>query len=197
MGPVIELVSRVMNQRNFDESVEQAQRDVATVTKSGESLGKKISGVSVSSPVNHVDHRGRLFEIYAGPSDHWQDPIVYCYAFTVRPNQTKGWGLHKEKDDRYTLISGELLTILYDARTDSPTHGLVQKVVLSGQSARQLKIPKGVWHMNICLGENEAMLINHPTKTYDHQNPDRLLLPWDSELIPVSVSDFFPVQLRS
>lgn len=180
-----------------DPSVTAARRDVATVTPSGQSLAHSIHGVSTVSPVNHVDHRGRVFEIYAGDSSHWEQPLVYCYAFTVRPGLTKGWGLHEHKDDRYTLISGELLTVLYDARVDSPTHGLVQKVTLTAEGIRQLRIPSGVWHLNVCLGPTEAYLINHPTQVYDHGAPDRLLLPWDSPEIPFDARSVFPAQFSS
>jgi dTDP-4-dehydrorhamnose 3,5-epimerase len=180
-----------MTKENADKSFETALRDVATVTSAGETLAKVIEGVSTQTSVNHVDHRGRVFEIYTGGSSHWQKPLVYCYAFTVRPGQAKGWGLHEHKDDRYTLISGEVLTVLYDARNDSPTKGLVQKVILTAEGTRQLRIPTGVWHINICIGQSEAFLINHPTEIYDHNAPDRLLLPWDSQDIPVDISSFF------
>lgn len=185
-----------MTTENVDKSLVSARRDEATVTSAGAVLAKAIDGVSTNTSVNHVDHRGRVFEIYTGDSSYWQKPLVYCYAFTVRPGQTKGWGLHEKKDDRYTLISGEILTVLYDAREDSPTRGLVQKVVLTGEGARQLRIPTGVWHMNICIGQEEAYLINHPTEIYDHNAPDRLLLPWDSADIPVDISTFFPSQFK-
>lgn len=182
---------------NNDPSVEKAIRDSATVTPTGKSLASQIHGVSTNSPVNHVDHRGRVFEIYPGVSEHWVEPITYCYAFTVRPGQTKGWGLHEKKNDRYTLITGEVMVVLYDARGDSPTHGLVQKVVLTGEGIRQLVIPTGVWHLSICLSEKEAYLINHPTAVYEHGAPDRLLLPWNSKEIPVDLSQFFPIQHKA
>lgn len=183
-----------MNNFSGDHSVVAAKKDEVTVTSAGESVAKSIHGVSTLSPVNHVDHRGRVFEVYSGPSSHWQKSIVYCYSFTVRANQIKGWGLHEKKDDRYTLITGEVLTILYDSRQSSPTHGLVQKVTLTAEGTRQLLIPAGVWHMNICLSETEAFLINHPTEKYEHGSPDRLLLPWDSKEIPIDISEFFPKQ---
>lgn len=185
-----------MSSPQQDPSIQAAKRDTATVTPAGELISKVIEGLSTQNPVNHVDNRGRVFEVYSGPSDHWKDPLVYCYTFTVRPNQIKGWGLHEHKDDRYTLISGELLTVLYDARLDSPTRGLVQKVILTPEGTRQLLIPKGVWHMNICLGSQEAFLINHPTHVYEHGKPDRLLLPWNTPEIPVDISEFFPKQLN-
>lgn len=178
----------------LDISVTNAEKDHATVTKEGVTLQDHINGVIVSSPVNHVDHRGRVFEIYSGPSGQWVDPVVYCYAFTLHPNQIKGWGLHLHKDDRYTLISGEVLILLYDARVDSPTHGLVQKVVLTSQGARQIMIPRGVWHLNIAIGNTEVYLINHPTAIYNHDAPDRYLLPVNTDEIPVDASIYYPRQ---
>lgn len=182
---------------NLDDTVLTARRDSATVAPSGTSLAKVIEGVSTATPANHVDHRGRVFEVYSGPSEHWVEPLVYSYVFSIRVGQTKGWGLHEHKNDRYTLITGEVLTILFDARADSPTHGLVQRIHLSGEGTRQLVIPRGVWHMSINLGEAEAFLVNHPTQTYTHGAPDRLLLPWDTAEIPVDVSEYFPTATRT
>lgn len=180
----------------LDSSVTAGVRDAQTVTPAGVPTDRAIAGVVTHAPVNHVDHRGRVFEIYAGASDFWADPLVYCYTFTIRPGQTKGWGLHLEKEDRYTLIHGEVLTLLYDAREDSPTHGLLQKVTLTDQGVRQLRIPTGVWHMNVNLADHEAFLVNHPTVEYHHEAPDRLTLPWDTDRIPVDLTEYFPVQHR-
>ena len=180
-----------------DPSVAAARRDVATVTASGRPLAQCIEGVISAAPVNHVDHRGRVFEIYGGESSHWAEPIVYCYAFSVRPGLVKGWGLHEHKDDRYTLICGELLVILYDARVDTPTYGLVQKVMLTPEGTRQVLIPAGVWHLNICMSPNEAFVVNHPTRIYDHASPDRLVLPFDTDEIPVDIPALFPTQFTS
>jgi len=182
------------NQPKLDSTVAAALADVQTVTADGKAVAKAIDGVRTSSPINHVDHRGRVFEIFPGANDYWVDPVVYCYSFTVHPGQVKGWGLHQEKDDRYTLITGEMMTVLYDARLDSPTHGTVQKVTLTPQGTRQLLIPTGVWHININIGRDEVFLINHPTRVYHHANPDRLLLPWNSPEIPVDLAPYFPVQ---
>lgn len=181
--------------RSLDETATSGRRDRATVTESGQSLAPCLSGVVTTSPVNHVDHRGRVFEIFpGGETEFWAAPVVYCYAFSVRSHQIKGWGLHEHKDDRYTLLTGEILTLLYDARTDSPTHGQGQQVTLSPEGTRQLLIPAGVWHLNVNLAPHESMLINHPTQRYDHAQPDRLLLPWDSTAIPIDVESFLPRQ---
>jgi dTDP-4-dehydrorhamnose 3,5-epimerase len=178
----------------LDGTVAVALQDVQTVTSAGRSVAPVIEGVLLHSPANHVDHRGRVFEVYPGESAFWHEPVVYCYAWTVRAATSKGWGLHREKDDRYTLISGEALTVLFDARMDSPTHGMVQKVPLSPQGTRQILIPRGVWHITLNLSTTETFLINHPTRVYRHEAPDRLLLPWDSPAIPVDLAALFPTQ---
>lgn len=178
----------------LDDTARQALADEATVTSGGNSLASVIDGVRTFSPVNHVDHRGRVFEIWSPTTDYYDEPFVYSYCFTVRSNTTKGWGLHQHKSDRYTLISGEVLTLLYDARLDSPTHGLQQKVMLTGEGVRQLTIPPGVWHMNINVAPVESFLINFPTEPYDYEHPDRLTLPFDTEDIPVDARRFFPTQ---
>ena len=184
-----------MNELHLDDSFIAAQKDTQTVNPDGDLLEKNIHGVKIFNPVTHVDNRGRLFEILPGKNDFWSDPVVYCYAFTIKVNTGKGWGLHQKKIDRYTLITGEILTVLFDARLNSPTHGLIQKVFMSGQRFRQLLIPAGVWHMNLNIGPEEAFLINHPTQIYNHQAPDRLLLDWNTKEIPIDLQQFFPTQI--
>jgi len=179
------------------ESVKKAIADVQTTNIDSTPIVSNIHGVEVRKPVVHPDHRGRVFEVWPGANGNdlfWEKPVVYCYMFSVRANQVKGWGLHQFKEDRYTLIKGEVLNVLFDARPESPTYGMTQQVVLSEQGNRSLKIPVGVWHCNVNLCGEESMLVNHPTKVYNHAAPDRLILPWNTPDIPVDISKFFPIQ---
>ncbi len=173
-----------------------AAQDPPTVTRQGASLATGIDGVLTRTPVTHVDHRGRLFEVFNGHDrEFWTDPIVHSYVFTIRPNTLKGWGVHEHKSDRYCLIHGETMTVLYDARPESPTHGLVQEVPLSPQGTRMLLIPAGVWHLSVNVAPHETLLINFPTRPYDYESPDRLTLPWDTDKIPVDTRRYFPRQM--
>jgi dTDP-4-dehydrorhamnose 3,5-epimerase len=182
----------------IDKTIEESIKDIKTTFKDGSRLESVISGVIKNRAVVHSDHRGRLFEVYSGQDEKmWVDPVVYCYMFSIRVNQIKGWGLHLLKDDRYTLIKGESLTVLYDAREDSETYGAIQKVILSEQGDRQLLIPKGVWHINVNISESETLLINHPTTVYDHDAPDRYLLPSDTDKIPFDLKEMFPKQYNA
>jgi dTDP-4-dehydrorhamnose 3,5-epimerase len=102
----------------------------------------------------------------------------------MRPGVTKGWALHEKHDDRYTLLFGALEVVLYDAREGSPTEGLVAKVVLSEHRRRLLCIPTGVWHADRNIGDREAVIVNFPTRPYDHEDPDKFRLPLDTDAIP-------------
>ena len=106
-------------------------RDVQTVTPAGQSTRAAIDGVVTHTPVAHVDHRGAVFEIHNHDPAMGPEPVVWVYSDLVRPGQVKGWARHDVKVDRYTLIVGDLLVLMYDARAESPTHGLTQSVVLS------------------------------------------------------------------
>jgi len=168
--------------------------DQATVTATGESVLPTIDGVVTRRPIEHLDHRGALFEVFNGETDadFWQGPVVYAYQSSVLPRQIKGWARHEVKTDRYCLAFGELLVLLHDGRPGSPTNGCTQVVVLSPRSVRMVRIPAGVWHLLANLGGEEAHVVNYPTERYHHDAPDRFLLPWDSDEIPVDVQGYLP-----
>ena len=46
--------------------------------------------------------------------------------------------------------------------------------------------------MIINLRDEDAQLINFPTRPYQHDKPDRILLPWDTDELPVKVRDYLP-----
>lgn len=166
--------------------------DVQTVTRDGRPTTPTIDGVELRTPVTHVDHRGALHEIYNGDPELWPEPIVHLYQSSVFAGQIKGWSRHTTKIDRYTLATGELLVLLYDGRPESPTHGVTQSIMITARGVRQVRIPAGVWHLLINLGPDEAHVINMPTEPYHHEAPDRILLPWDSDEIPVDVRSYLP-----
>jgi dTDP-4-dehydrorhamnose 3,5-epimerase len=162
------------------------------VTATGESVLRTVDGVVVHTPVTHVDHRGWVFEVHNHEPALGGEPVVWVYADMVRPGQVKGWARHELKVDRYTLVAGELLVLLYDGRPDSATHGLTQRLVLSPAGARQVRIPVGVWHLLANIGTAEAHFVNLPTEPYHHEAPDRILLPWDTDELPVDVRAHLP-----
>ena len=159
-------------------------RDVSTVTPDGNSRQLLPAGVSFHDNVTHVDERGTVCEMFDQRWGWNPHPVVFTYCFTVRPGITKGWGMHKVNEDRYFLLFGELEVVLYDARPDSPTQGLVSRIVLSEFRRRLMNIPPGIWHADYNFGSKDAVLINFPTEPYNHANPDKYRLPLDTDQIP-------------
>jgi dTDP-4-dehydrorhamnose 3,5-epimerase len=159
-------------------------RDRATVTPAGDRLDPLPDGVVFHEVVTHVDERGSVVEMF-DPRWTWHPaPLVYAYSFTIRPGFTKGWGMHKEHEDRYFVLYGEMEVVLYDERVGSPTEGLVATVVLSEHRRRIMNVPAGVWHADRNLGLKDVVVVNFPTIQYDHSNPDKYRLPLDTDRIP-------------
>ena len=160
------------------------ERDAASVTSSGEPLVRLPHGVTFRRATTHLDDRGSVCEMFDRRWNWHPDPIVFVYLFTLRPGMVKGWGLHKEHEDRYFVINGEMEVVMYDVRPDSPTRGEISKVVLSEYDRRLMNIPPGIWHANRNLASTDTLVVNFPTRPYEHDNPDKYRLPLDTDEIP-------------
>ncbi len=82
------------------------------------------------------------------------------------------------------LTPPDVEVVMYDARPDSPTRGLVAKTVLSEYRRRLMNIPAGIWHANRNIGTRDVVVVNFPTIPYDHAKPDKYRLPLDADEIP-------------
>lgn len=159
-------------------------QDRATVTSAGEPLGGLPHGVKFHRSATHSDERGTVCELFDLRWNWHPDPVVFVYSFTIRPGKIKGWGMHKLHEDRYFVLSGEMEVVLYDARAESPTNGIVSRVILSHYDRRLMNIPAGVWHANRNLRQTDVVVVNFPTIPYDHTSPDKYRLPLDTDQIP-------------
>ncbi|MEA2975611.1 MAG: hypothetical protein QOF19_1131 [Alphaproteobacteria bacterium] len=170
----------------LDVTLAAAKRDVQSVTPAGESVSPLLDGMQARFLPPHTDERGTVFEMFDIRWDWYLDPVTFMYYFSIRPGFAKGWGLHKEHEDRYILIQGEMELVLYDVRSQSKTYGKIVKLYLSEQNRRIVNIPRFVWHADRNIGSKDAVVINLPTKPFDHTNPDKYRLPLDTDLIPHS-----------
>ncbi len=168
----------------LDVTLDAAKQDQRTVDDNRRSVAPLLDGMSFYESIRHNDDRGSVTEIY-DPRWNWHpDPLVFSYMFTIRPGMVKGWGLHKEHEDRYFVISGELELVLFDPRPESSTYNKICKVYLSGNQPRLVNVPKFVWHADHNIGNSELVVLNFPTIQYDHSKPDKYRLPLDTDLIP-------------
>jgi dTDP-4-dehydrorhamnose 3,5-epimerase len=164
-------------------------QDPQTVTSTGKSIQQLPAGVTFYDIPTHVDYRGTVCELFDLRWGWRNEPLVFAYCFTVRPGKIKGWGVHEEHEDRHFILFGEMEVVLFDDRPDSPTRGLVSKLVLSEYQRRLMNIPAGIWHADRNIGNEDAVMINFPTRPYDHENPDKYRLPLDTDKIPYHFDD--------
>ena len=159
-------------------------KDGQTVTPCGAAVGPTIEGVAVRALTTHADERGEICELYRASWGVHGDPLVFAYLTTVEPAVIKGWVMHERQDDRIATLFGRMRWVLYDARPASPSTGTVMERTLTERNRSLITIPAGVWHAVENVGSREAAFLNLPTRPYDHADPDKYRLPWDSEAIP-------------
>jgi dTDP-4-dehydrorhamnose 3,5-epimerase len=155
-----------------------------TVTSSGGRIEPVIDGVRVHPQVTQQDERGTLTEIYSPFWDFDDIPLVFVYTVTVRPGKVKGWAVHYEQTDRYFFYQGALNLVLYDARPESPTRGMVNELFFSEANRSLVLVPPHVYHAVHNVGTTDGLMINFPSHPYRHADPDKYTLPLRNDLIP-------------
>ncbi len=130
-----------------------------------------IEGVKLKDLKVIPDERGRLMEILRA-DDELFEKFGQVYMTTAYPGVVKAWHYHKLQTDNMAVIRGMMKIVIYDARKDSPTHSEVNEFFLGEHNFKLIQIPKMVYHGFKCIGQEEAIVINIPTKTYNYKNPD-------------------------
>jgi len=144
--------------------------------------GKLIEGVKVRRAKVLPDERGRLGEIMRA-DDPWFEKFGQLYFTTTYPGVVKAWHYHKKQTDHFYVIRGTVKVALYDERQDSPTFGIINEVYLGEHCPGLLRIPPGVQHGWMCVGETEAYIVNIPSEMYNYAEPDEYRLhPHDNHI---------------
>ena len=142
-----------------------------------------IEGVKLKDLKVIPDERGRLMEILRA-DDELFEKFGQVYMTTAYPGVVKAWHYHKKQVDNMTIIKGMMKIVLYDARKDSPTNGEVNEFFLGEHNPKLLQIPKLVYHGFKCISQEEAVVINIPTESYNYEAPDEYRLDPHRNEIP-------------
>ena len=161
-----------------------AASDEPSVDPEGRRRKLAIEGVRLDMPGPlHADHRGSLLEVIDTRDPFWSEPIVYAYRITIRPGRIKGWGMHKLQTDRYLTMAGRLRVVLYDGRTNSSSYQRFVEFQFTDETPGLLSIPPGVWHADQNTGDRDVVIVNFPTRAYDHDRPDKYRIdPFSGEI---------------
>ncbi|TMM03138.1 MAG: dTDP-4-dehydrorhamnose 3,5-epimerase, partial [Actinobacteria bacterium] len=109
-------------------SLDAATKLPQTVTSKGERVEPLIDGLRIRSATTHPDERGTVCEIYNPAWGLSDEPLVYVYQITIRPQQVKGFLLHRTYTDRLLFSFGTVKVVLYDDREGSPTRGMLNEL---------------------------------------------------------------------
>lgn len=139
-----------------------------------------IEGVRfrLARPVSH--QHGHLSEAYRVDWGVTDLPIAQVTLTVTFPGQVRAWGIHQNTLDRLFAASGSLCIVCFDGRQDSPTFGKINEFFLGGRNQGLIVVPPRVYHGWKNIGDDEAAIISMPSCAYDHDQPDRWELAWDS-----------------
>ena len=142
-----------------------------------------IDGVIIKKLKVIADERGRLMEILRC-DDNCYEKFGQVYMTTAYPGVVKGWHYHKKQSDNMAVVKGMMKIVLYDSRKESATFGEVSEIIAGIHNPVLVHIPPFVYHGFKCISEDEAIVVNTPTETYNYQEPDEFRLPAHDNDIP-------------
>jgi dTDP-4-dehydrorhamnose 3,5-epimerase len=145
--------------------------------------GALIDGVAARSAKVIPDERGRLGEIMRA-DDKWFEKFGQVYFTTTYPGVVKAWHYHKKQTDHFYVVKGTVKIALYDGREDSKTKDVVNEVYLGEHNPGLLRIPSGVCHGWMCVGETEAYIVNVVSEMYNYEQPDEFRIDPHNNDIP-------------
>ena len=132
---------------------------------------KLIEGVGVRHAKVFPDERGRLGEIMRA-DDPWFEKFGQVYFTTTYPGVVKAWHRHKKQTDHIYAIKGTIKLALYDQRKNSPTNATVNQIYLGEHCPAVVRIPPGIQHGWMCVGQTEAYIVNVASEMYNCNDLD-------------------------
>ncbi|MDH7507810.1 MAG: dTDP-4-dehydrorhamnose 3,5-epimerase family protein [Methanomassiliicoccales archaeon] len=144
---------------------------------------KLIDGVEIRKLQPIVDERGWLMELFRSDWKEFER-FGQLYITTCYPGIVKAWHYHKKQKDNFICIRGMAKVVLYDARENSITKGMINEFFMGERNFMLLKIPPNIYHGFKAIGNQEAWILNIPTEVYNYSEPDEFRVPFNSRDIP-------------
>lgn len=143
-----------------------------------------IEGVKVKPLRLLPNERGRLMEIQRADDPDFPG-FGQVYVTQSFDGVVKAWYRHARQIDQLAAIIGTVRLALFDSRTESPTAGRVQEVMMGERSPRLVTIPPGVWH-GFKAVDGDAFLVHLNSRPFDFDDVDEERLSADDPSIPYS-----------
>jgi dTDP-4-dehydrorhamnose 3,5-epimerase len=165
--------------------LDDATRDTQTTDADWNPVTRRlIDGVVMRDVRNVLKSNGLLTEIFR--RDWFDDEVRVDQVFQVivESHGVSAWHAHEQAVDRLFVTEGRMRIVLYDAREDSPTFGLVNDLIVGLHRPALVIVPPKVWHGVQNLLDRPSALLNLPDRAYRYDAPDHWRVPSDTDRIP-------------
>ena len=146
-----------------------------------------IKDLLVLTPTLYKDERGYFLESYN--KKQLSDTLDVNFVQDNESCSQKGVlrGLHFQKPPHaqgklIRVITGSILDVVVDLRTDSNTYGHHYKTILSGKNKQQLYIPKGFAHGFLVL--EDQTIFSYKCTNYYHKESE-VAISWDDPTLNI------------
>jgi dTDP-4-dehydrorhamnose 3,5-epimerase len=165
--------------------LEGASKDSQSITSDWAFVNQQlIQGVKLHEVKNVLSGYGYLTEIYRREWNLDGLEVDQVFQSTLMPGRVSAWHAHEHTTDRLFVNNGLIHVVLFDARQESPTYGVLNEFRLGTTRPGLVIIPPKVWHGVQNLGSDPSSLINLVDQAYRYENPDHWRVPPDSPAVP-------------
>lgn len=96
------------------------------------------------------------------------------YFSTINSGAVKAWRRHKQMTLNFAVPCGTIHLVLYDDRTESPTKGKLQEIILGENEYRLVTIPPLLWYGFTAHDSSLAIVANCASLPHDPAEVERL-----------------------
>ena len=132
-----------------------------------------IEGVSIKPLKQILDERGKIMHMLRSDDENFIG-FGEIYFSSIYPGAIKSWHIHKEMVLNYAVPVGQIKFVLYDGRSESPTHGEIQEIFMGPENYCLVTVPAMVWNGFKGIGNEMAIVANCASIPHDPMEIDRL-----------------------
>lgn len=135
-------------------------------------MDNMIDGVTLH-PLRHIPvPKGDIYHALKSTDDGFCG-FGEVYFSEIKPRMTKGWKRHNRMTLNLVVVMGKIRFVIYDDRSESPTKGEFQEIILSpNQNYQRLTIAPGLWMAFHGEAEETSLLMDIIPQPHDPTEAD-------------------------
>lgn len=119
----------------------------------------------------HLDDRGYLYEILR-KDDNCFSEYGQAYISAINPGVVKGFHRHFKQTDHVCCVQGQIKLVTIEVDSRDAAGAIIKEFHLSPLDPKLIIIPPEVFHGWMCIGNEQALVLNISSVPFDPDNPD-------------------------